>query len=178
MSNRGGRKQGSVRARLDGQTYDVTIEEVSGSYRVHLGEESYTVHRRKLGEGGLTSLLINNRPFEVEVERHPAGFSVTLGGSAHTVEILDPLAALATRVTRRKTGKEMETIVAPMPGVVISLEVSVGDRVEAGTPLVVVEAMKMQNELASIHPGVVRQIKVEPGQKVDTQEALIVLEQA
>jgi biotin carboxyl carrier protein len=170
-------KEPGIRARLDGETYDISIHEEDGIYRVQLGEESFTVQRQLLDGRGLTSLLIDNRPFQVEVESVSAGFSVTLAGAAHTVEILDPLAALARRAARKRAGPEVETIAAPMPGLVVSIEIRVGDRVEAGTPLVVVEAMKMQNELSAAHPGVVRQVKVEPGQKVNTGEALIVLEQ-
>ncbi|MCK4546717.1 MAG: acetyl-CoA carboxylase biotin carboxyl carrier protein subunit [Candidatus Eisenbacteria sp.] len=141
-----------------------------------MGNECFAVERRQLGNHGPTSLMINNRPFEVEVGQHPSGFTVTVRGAAHTVEILDPLAALAVKAARRQAGPQIETLVSPMPGLVVSVEVNVGDRVEAGMPLVVVEAMKMQNELAAVHPGVVRQIKVKPGQKVDTGEALVILQ--
>jgi len=168
----------AIRARLAGQTYDIRVEERDGHFHVHLNEEAFTVHRRPMGEGGLTSLLIDNRPYEVVVERHPSGFSVNVAGSVQDVEILDPLAAMAKRVARKRAGPEMETVAAPMPGLVVSVEVGQGDRVEAGTPLVVVEAMKMQNELSASNPGVVRQVRVEPGQKVDTHQALIVLERA
>jgi biotin carboxyl carrier protein len=168
----------ALRARLDEDVFDISVEETPDAFRVQVGDESFTVHRRSLDKRGLTSLLINNRPYQVLVERHPSGFFVSVGGSAHNVEILDPLSALAKRAARQATGPGIETIVAPMPGVVISVEVSEGDRVESGTPLVVVEAMKMQNELAAGNAGVVRQIKVQPGQKVDTRDVLVVLDRA
>ena len=67
-------------------------------------------------------------------------------------------------------------IVAPMPGLVVRLNVSVGDSVIVGQGLVVVEAMKMENELKAPADGVVASIAVQPGQTVDKGAVLLVLE--
>lgn len=171
----GNRKR--LQARLGDRTYDISIEENDGFYRVHLGDECFTVQRERLSGAGLVSLLIDNCPYEVEVEKHSAGFSVVACGTSHVVEILDPLRALVRKVSRTHSAPGVESIVAPMPGLVVSVEVQEGDRVEAGTPLVVVEAMKMQNELSALRAGVVEEVKVKPGQKVDTREVLVVLAQ-
>ena len=168
--------QQRLQARIDERTFDFSIKEENGAFRVQIGEESFTVHRRDLGPKGLMSLLIDGRPHEVDVEEGAECFSVNVGGVVRTVEIFDPLMVMAKKAARETSGPAIETIEAPMPGLVVSVEVGVGDRVEAGTPVVVVEAMKMQNELAAVHGGLVRQINVEAGQKVDTREALIVLE--
>jgi propionyl-CoA carboxylase alpha chain len=165
-------------AKLGGKRYDVEIEEENGLFRVYFGEECVTVRRRSSPDGGRMSLLIDDRPHEIEVEPVRDGFSVNVGGAAHAVEIRDPLTAMAEKAVRESSGPDIETVVAPMPGLVISVEVGVGDRVKPATPLVVVEAMKMQNELAARHGGLVRQVNVKPGQKVDTNEALVVLERA
>jgi len=170
------RNRQQLRARVGEQTVDFSIEEENGVFRVQIGEESFAVHRRERGHGGPMFLLINDHPHEIDVEEQAEGFWVNVSGVAHTVEILDPLTALARKAVRESTGPEIETVVAPMPGLVVSVEVGVGDRVDAGMPLVVVEAMKMQNELAAVHGGLVRQVNVEAGQKVDTHDALVVLE--
>ncbi len=169
-------KPQQLRARLGDRTYDLSIQEENGAFRVRFGEECFAVERLQLENGRMMSLMIDNHPYEIEVARTADAFDVTVRGAAHRVEILDPLAALARKAARESSGPDIETLVAPMPGLVISVEVAVGERVEAGTPLVVVEAMKMQNELAAEHGGLVRQVNVKPGQKVDTHEALLVLE--
>ncbi len=178
MSKTDSTTQQRLRARIDERTFDLSVEEENGAFRVQIGEKFFTVHRRDLGPRGLMSLLINGRPYEVDVEESTDRFAVNVAGVVRTVEIFDPLMAMAKKAVREKSGPEIETLEAPMPGLVVSVEVGVGDRVEAGTPLVVVEAMKMQNELAAVHGGLVRQVNVETGQKVDTHEALIVLELA
>jgi biotin carboxyl carrier protein len=66
-----------------------------------------------------------------------------------------------------------ETIAAPMPGLVVAIKVRPGDRVSAGQPVVVVEAMKMQNELAPRHDGVVRDVLVGERASVSAGQALI-----
>jgi acetyl/propionyl-CoA carboxylase alpha subunit len=67
-------------------------------------------------------------------------------------------------------------IIAPMPGLIVRVNVSVGDRVEAGQGLVVMEAMKMENELRAIAPGTVRSVEVSPGTAVEKGALLVALE--
>jgi pyruvate carboxylase subunit B len=68
------------------------------------------------------------------------------------------------------------TVVAPMPGLILKVEVEVGQAVKAGQGVVVVEAMKMENELKAPADGVVARIEVQPGQTVDKGATLLVLE--
>jgi pyruvate carboxylase subunit B len=85
-----------------------------------------------------------------------------------------------TRALREMTGgHEVEaelTVTAPMPGLVVRLEVQLGDRVKAGQGVIIVEAMKMENELKAPGDGVVARIEVEPGQAVEKGSILLVLE--
>ncbi len=68
------------------------------------------------------------------------------------------------------------TVVAPMPGKVLSIKVNVGDKVEAGQPVLILEAMKMENVLNAPVEGTVREIKVEPGVNANQGDELIVIE--
>ena len=71
----------------------------------------------------------------------------------------------------------MTTIKAPLPGTVLSVQVQVGDTVEAfATPVVVLEAMKMENEISSEEDGVVKEILVKEGDVVTPDQDLIILE--
>ena len=67
-------------------------------------------------------------------------------------------------------------LAAPMPGLVVELRVAPGDAVQVGQPLVVMEAMKMQNELVSEAPGVVREVRVRLQQAVESGTELVVIE--
>jgi len=85
-----------------------------------------------------------------------------------------------TRAIREMTGGGADvadkTLVAPMPGLVVKVEVEVGQAVRAGQGVIVVEAMKMENELKAPSDGVVAKVEVKPGQTVDKGATLLVLE--
>ncbi len=86
-----------------------------------------------------------------------------------------------TRHIRSLTGTGQQgsgptTLKAPMPGLVVRVAVEEGAKVEAGTPLVVLEAMKMENELRATAPGVVKGVKVKAGQAVEKGQVLVEFE--
>jgi len=101
---------------------------------------------------------------------------VGLGGRRYVADAVDE----RTRAIREMTGGADDlvekTVVAPMPGLVVKVEVEVGQTVRAGQGVVVVEAMKMENELKAPADGVVARIHVEPRQTVDKGAVLITLE--
>ena len=103
-------------------------------------------------------------------------WQIALGGGRFTADAVDE----RTRAIREMTGAGDDvadkTIVAPMPGLVLKVEVEVGQAVRAGQGVIVVEAMKMENELKAPADGVVASISVQPGQTVDKGATLIVLE--
>jgi biotin carboxyl carrier protein len=103
-------------------------------------------------------------------------WSVTIAGREMEAEAVDE----RTRALREMTGGHEVaaelTVTAPMPGLVVRLEVQVGDRVKAGQGVIIVEAMKMENELKAPGDGVVARIEVEPGQAVEKGSVLLVLE--
>src|SRR6185503_19906650 len=94
------------------------------------------------------SLLIAGRSHEVRVS--PAGEMLedTLHGATMPVEVRHPLEKMLSSVRHETAHSAEETLAAPMPGLVVAIRVKPGDRVSAGQAIVVVEAMKMQNELA------------------------------
>lgn len=103
-------------------------------------------------------------------------WSIALGAERFTADAVDE----RTRAIREMTGAGDDaadrTLVAPMPGLVLRVEVEVGQGVKAGQGVVVVEAMKMENELKAPADGVVASIAVRPGQTVDRGATLLVLE--
>ncbi len=103
-------------------------------------------------------------------------WTIALGAERFTVDAVDE----RTRAIRAMTGAADDTadrtLVAPMPGLVLRLEVEVGQRVKAGQGVVVVEAMKMENELKAPADGVVASIAVAAGQTVEKGATLLVLE--
>ncbi|MGB6598461.1 MAG: biotin/lipoyl-containing protein [Candidatus Acidiferrum sp.] len=118
------------------------------------------------------SLLLEGQSFEVRITQLPGGLlKLQTRLQEFTAEVADPRAWRG----RKHGALELEgrqQIVAPMPGKVVRILVKVGDKVEAGQGLFVVEAMKMQNEIRSPKSGVVERLLVKEGQPVNAGEIL------
>jgi biotin carboxyl carrier protein len=125
----------------------------------------------------LVQLRANGRSFAFDLQpRSGRGeWEVTLSGRRYEAEAVDE----RTRAIREMTGEHetetVRTVTAPMPGMVVRVEVAVGDEVRAGQGVVIVEAMKMENELKAPGDGVVASIEVEAGQTVEKGTVLLVL---
>lgn len=125
-------------------------------------------------EPGVYSILVDGKSFEVRVLPAEAGWNVHINGVRYAVEVRDP--RNSSRRSRAARGTGRQNITAPMPGKVIRVLVHEGAEVEAGQGLVVVEAMKMQNEMKASRPGRVVEIRVRDGDTVGSGETLVVLE--
>jgi biotin carboxyl carrier protein len=130
-------------------------------------------------EPGVYSVLLDGVSYEVRVieksaEEMPQGVSAEVGGRRFAVEVRDP------RDTGRGSSGSISSgrqkIAAPMPGKVVRVLVNVGDLVDAGQGLVVVEAMKMQNEMKATRPGCVIEVRAGAGETVGAGDTLVVLE--
>ena len=123
-------------------------------------------------------LLANGRSFPLLARAgdRSGRWQIALGSGRFAVDAVDE----RTRAIREMTGGEedaaVRALVAPMPGMVLKLEVEVGQQVRAGQGLVVVEAMKMENELKAPADGTIARIEVQAGQTVDKGATLIIFE--
>ncbi|HWD00102.1 MAG TPA: biotin/lipoyl-containing protein [Candidatus Sulfopaludibacter sp.] len=116
------------------------------------------------------SVLLDGRSYEARVEETPQGLVVVIDGFRFEVDVRDP-----RRLARRHaaTGAEgVQTLAAPMPGKIVRVLVAAGDTVEAGQGIVVVEAMKMQNEMKSQRPGTVQTLAAREGATVSAGDIL------
>lgn len=127
----------------------------------------------RLPDGEVYSLLVDGRSHVVRVAAAGEGLEVTVGGATFPVRVRHPLEKLLQSSTRAAQGGGVETVAAPMPGLVVALHVTPGDRVAAGQPVAVIEAMKMQNELTTRHGGTVAEVLVAPGASVAGGQALM-----
>ena len=156
----------------------VRIEPEGDDLRLRIDGEEFVVGC-ETAAGGELCLLLNGRPQVLHVlADSPGRYRVSLAGGETLVELRDPLAARLASPAPGATIRQARTIEvhAPMPGVVFAVHAREGEEVAEGTPLVVLEAMKMQNALASPAAGIVRSVHVAPGQTVDGEALLVVLE--
>lgn len=129
----------------------------------------------RLPDGEVYSLLIDGRSHVVRVAPAGESLEVELRGSVIPVEVKHPLEKLLAATGGGRAAARGETIAAPMPGVVVAVRVKPGDTVTAGQSVVVVEAMKMQNELTAAHDGVVSEILVAERAAVSAGQPLVKL---
>jgi biotin carboxyl carrier protein len=120
---------------------------------------------------GVFSILIEGRSYQATVL---APGTIQVNNQIFSVELFDPRELRARSTAGASHGRQ--NIVSPMPGKVVRLLVAVGDAIEAGQGLIVVEAMKMQNEMKSPKAGTVVEIKTKPGATVTAGEILVVIE--
>ena len=125
-------------------------------------------------EPGVYSVVVEGRSLEVRVEEGEEVYRIAIGARSYDVAVRDPRRRRRREGALRAAGPQ--PIRAPMPGKIVRVKVSVGDRVEAGDGLVVVEAMKMQNELKAPKAGIVTALEVEAGGSVAAGEVLVVVE--
>jgi biotin carboxyl carrier protein len=125
-------------------------------------------------EPGVYSVLLSGGSFEVRLLAAPVGWIAEIGGRRFSVELHD-LRDFTAR-SRTALGSGRQNITAPMPGKVVRVLVKEGDQVETGQGLVVIEAMKMQNEMKASRPGRVIHVNAQPGKTIAAGETLVVLE--
>jgi acetyl/propionyl-CoA carboxylase alpha subunit len=126
-----------------------------------------------LPDGESYSLLVDGRSYEVAVEEDGATLRVRLGGHTFRARVRSPLEKVLREVGGPRAGGAGYVLHAPMPGLVVALKTAPGEAVAAGQAVVVMEAMKMQNELSAEADGVVEAVHVAVGQTVEAGQALL-----
>ena len=159
-------------ARAGSQLLEVTVVRHDGGYVVEIDGQRHIVDAHKL-EGNFYSILNDGRSYEVSVETEREGYRVRHGAAEQLVALSDP--GRQAREAKLLTDGP-EEIVSMMPGKVARVLVAEGESVTAGQGVLVVEAMKMENEIAATRGGRVSSLSVEPGQVVERGAVLAIVE--
>ncbi|PYU67479.1 MAG: acetyl-CoA carboxylase biotin carboxyl carrier protein subunit [Acidobacteria bacterium] len=150
------------------------LERDASGWRVILDGRPVAVDAIEIATNTL-SILLEGQSFEIGVTPAPDGkLNLQTGTQEFTAEVIDPR-AWSGRRHGNVEAEGRQQIVAPMPGKIVRLLVKAGDHVEAGQGLLVVEAMKMQNEIRSPKGGTVERVLAKEGQPVNAGEVLCVV---
>jgi biotin carboxyl carrier protein len=162
-------------AEVGGET--VAIEVTGGQdarYRVAIGSEITDVDARQATEG-IWSLVIGTVSHVVDVSERDGVSVVEVDGETYRIRVEEETRyIIRTRGGKVATGGQV--LKAPMPGKVVLVEVEVGQAVKPGDGLIVLEAMKMENEFRATVTGTVKEIRVRAGQAVNPGDPLVVIE--
>jgi biotin carboxyl carrier protein len=161
---------------LDGHSVEVEID----GDRVTVAGRVYAASLGIIPGTPLRQLLLDGRPSTLAVESLGRGrWAVAPGGERWEIEVLDERARHIQSLSRGTGGQPVSQVLkAPMPGLVLRVHVAPGQQVVAGAGLVVLEAMKMENELKSAASAVVRAVRVRPGEAVEKGQVLVEFEAA
>lgn len=143
---------------------------------IQVNNEEYNLDFQQLGSGGLVSMLLDSKSFEGAVDSSSEGWHVLLRGEVYNVTVQDERAYRLAKARGELLADTGEVHVkAPMPGVVVKIPAAVGDEVKQGETVIILESMKMENELKATRDAVVLDIKVTAGEAVEKNQSLVII---
>jgi len=147
----------------------------TGRFRITIDGEVNEVDGRAV-RPGTWSIAIAGKTYTVDLDRRRNGVAASVGASEALLQVEDALHRRLAAAAQPRGGRGAgETIRAPIAGKVVKVLVAAGDTVAAGTPVIVLEAMKMENELVAERGGKVGAVHKQAGQAVDTGDVLVEL---
>jgi len=168
-----------LNAEIDGERVALEVGCEGGRVFAEVGGRRYEMETRGVGAGEYL-LIHGGRVYECRVGAEPGAegrgaLRVSVGAREYGVRLTDPKHLRGAGAAGGEQGGRAQ-IKAPMPGKVVRVLVEAGQAVEAGQPVVVVEAMKMQNELKSPKSGTVAELRAAAGSTVNSGDVLVVVE--
>ncbi len=160
-------------ATSDDQAFEI---EIHSEREVTVDGRPLSIDFQAVGSQSVYSLIVEGKSYEAYVHPVPEGLGVVLAGRLYRVAVEDERERRLRMASSAKVDSSGElSLRAPMPGLVVAVPVRPGQAVARGDDLVILESMKMQNELKAPRPGTVTQVRVRPGDRVDQNQVLLVL---
>lgn len=159
---------------IEGKSYRLDLSRAEGQWDCRLNGRPVPIDA-VLARKDVLSVLIDGKAYEVKRERGPSDMHLWVGSARYEAELRDPR-SLRGRQDRAADAKGPKKLVAPMPGKIVRILAPEKTEVEAGQGVVVVEAMKMQNELKSPKKGVVQKVIATLGANVNAGDVLAIVE--
>jgi biotin carboxyl carrier protein len=152
----------------------VDVSGAEGRYRITIGDEPWEVDARLTAQG-IYSLLIDGISHVADVVDRDGACVVDVGGELYEMTVEEQTRYIIRTRGGAVGGTRSRTLTAPLPGKITRVAVRPGEPVQAGDTLLVIEAMKMENEFKAGTAGTVAEVRVAPGQAVNAGDVLIVL---
>lgn len=155
------------------ESYEV---EINGEDELFVDGQRMLIDFRSVAGQSVYSLIVNGKSYEALVQPAEEGLEVLLQGHLFQVSVEDE----RQRRLRQSSGSTSPLrgefhFKAPMPGLIVKVRVREGQEIKKGDRLIVLESMKMQNELSSPSDGTVRNLRIKPGDNVDQNQVLLTI---
>jgi biotin carboxyl carrier protein len=158
---------------VNGQTFDIEINEDG---RILVNGEERAIDFRVLRQGELYSMLLDHRSFEAVVEERDDQYQILMEGDMYEVKVTDERSRRLESAFMAFGDSEAEAAIrAPMPGLVVRVPVAEGQAVNRGDTVLILESMKMENELKSPRSGTVHRVYVSAGDSVEQNKLLVTI---
>ncbi len=152
------------------------VIEIDHDDTIVVNGERYAIDFHSLPDGGVVSLLLNNRSYEAVVDERDETWEVLVRGELYSVTVQDERAYRLAKARGVETAVHGDVIIkSPMPGIIIAAPAAEGDVVQKGDKIIILESMKMENELRAPRDGVVARVQVKPGDSVEKDQVLAVI---
>ena len=162
------------KVKVDEKDYKLEIVDGPRKLEVKIDGRVIKVDNYNVSAGRITTLLKDNCPYEFEISKDDSAYDCWFSSRMSRCEVVSEKQARYAKLMGNGAGSgKVQLLKAPMPGLVVKVEVEPGQQVKKGDGLVIVEAMKMENELKASYSGIIKEIKVEAGQTVEKNQALI-----
>jgi biotin carboxyl carrier protein len=162
---------------IDGEEHTIDVAELPGGgydvRQIDASGKATPIPAELVNRDGPLTLRIGGRVVDLVVDGNLPDVNVFASGRRARARVESVRARAAASLRSRSPGAGDGVVVSPMPGKVVKVFVKEGDSVKEGTPLVVVEAMKMENELVSNTAGIVQKVFVQPGDAVEGGARLV-----
>ena len=157
------------------EDHDFTID-IGADRQMTVNDDQFNVDYQQLPDSGVLSILINNRSWVTVVEKRDDIYEVLIKGELYEVAVQDERSYRLARARGEvKEASGEITVQSPMPGVIVKVPVEKGQRVTKGETVVILESMKMENELKSPREGVVLRVNTAPGATVEKGQDLVII---
>jgi acetyl/propionyl-CoA carboxylase alpha subunit len=162
---------------VDNESFKIDMAESNIEPVITINDEPIQIANMNFSATRLTFTL-NNRAYAIQVQNNDAGTICWLGAKSATCEVIDEKTARYKHIVGGNgTAKRQSSLLAPMPGLIIAVEAQAGNHVKKGDGLIIMEAMKMENELRASHDCIVKEIKIVTGQTVNKGQVLVVFKE-
>jgi len=160
---------------IDGKQVRFDLAKKDGGYCLTMDGKSLSVDAIRPSHH-LYSLLVEGISYEVALEKRGNDFSVYFYDDTVEFALFESRRFRALELTKRSGPAGPLKIIAPMPGKIVKVAVAENSQVNQGEALLIIEAMKMQNELKAPRSGIVKNLNAKEGEAVSSQQVLLVLE--
>ena len=161
---------------IEDRVVEVELDDATGNWNATIEGKVHQIDLTSITSDSLFSLIVDNASHEILVEDNADHMAVTVDGELFNIVVQDQWQWRLSNIQRKDVVATGETTVrAPMPGAVLSVSVVAGDRVVRGDGLLILSAMKMENEIRSPRAGVILTVHIASGDKVEQNANLITI---